>query len=306
MNVVLFNTRNHKTYSFSLQNWWIFALPAIVVAIFCAGLIYFAYSFGTKNAPVAYLNKWQQKIDEQSAQLQSIRMQSLSELNALFNQLGKMQAHVARMDALGERLLTMANIDSTEFNFEESPAVGGPDMDDSFTQNNFDAIEKSIYELDQAIYSRGIELSVLEKVISNKNLKQEVYPAGKPVKNGWISSHYGWRTNPFGGNRQFHQGIDMPGKENTEIIAVGGGVVTWSGRRFGYGNMVEISHGNGYFTRYAHNKENLVSEGQTVKKGQNIALMGSTGRSTGPHVHFEVIKDGKRINPVKFLASREK
>ena len=129
-----------------------------------------------------------------------------------------------------------------------------------------------------------------------------MYPAGRPVQQGWLSSYYGWRTNPFGGNQQFHKGIDFAGKENSEIVAVGGGVVTYSGKRYGYGNLVEITHGNGYITRYGHNKKNLVREGETVKKGQAIALMGSTGRSTGPHVHFEVIKDGKKIDPAKFIA----
>lgn len=305
MNFVLFNNKNHKTYTLSADHSWLLMVAALFFLVVVSGLMYVSYSFGKQQAPEAYVEQWRKNIKQQSTQLETIRSSSLSEINALSNQLGKLQAHVARMDALGERLVAMADIDSEEFNFKSSPAMGGPDTDDSVTQSNLDAIERSIFELNQTLFNRSMQLSVLEKVISNQNLKQEVHPAGKPVKNGWVSSRYGWRTNPFGGNQQFHQGIDMPGKENTEIVAVGGGVVTWSGRRFGYGNLVEISHGNGYFTRYGHNKQNLVEEGQTVKKGQAIALMGSTGRSTGPHVHFEVIRDGQRINPMNFIAAQK-
>ncbi|HEX7026750.1 MAG TPA: M23 family metallopeptidase, partial [Gammaproteobacteria bacterium] len=116
-----------------------------------------------------------------------------------------------------------------------------------------------------------------------------------------VSSYYGYRNNPFDGGREFHKGIDIAGKEGTEIIAVAGGVVTWSDRRWGYGNLVEVNHGNGYVTRYAHCSKLLVKEGEAVKKGQVIALMGSTGRSTGPHVHFEVLQEGKQVNPLDFI-----
>ncbi|HEY9050177.1 MAG TPA: M23 family metallopeptidase, partial [Gammaproteobacteria bacterium] len=122
-----------------------------------------------------------------------------------------------------------------------------------------------------------------------------------PITRGWISSYYGMRTNPFTGKLQFHKGMDFASKSGSEVQAVAGGVITWSGKRYNYGNMVEVNHGNGYVTRYAHNKENLVKVGDTVKKGQAVASMGSTGRSTGPHVHFEVLKDGRQINPLKFV-----
>ena len=119
---------------------------------------------------------------------------------------------------------------------------------------------------------------------------------------GWMSSLYGYRSDPMSGKKEFHQGVDVAGKPGTPITAVAAGIVIWSGQRYGYGDLVEISHGNGYTTRYAHNKKNLVSVGEKVEKGEIIALMGATGRSTGTHVHFEVLRHGKHLNPNKYLS----
>jgi len=137
-------------------------------------------------------------------------------------------------------------------------------------------------------------------------VQDEVSPKGWPVKGGWISSYFGERADPFHGQMAHHDGIDIAGKTGSEIIAVASGVVTWAGPRFGYGNMVEINHGNGYITRYAHNQDVTVAIGETVKKGQKVALMGSTGRSTGPHVHFEVMRNGQIIDPMQFMSASAK
>ncbi|UCE89604.1 MAG: M23 family metallopeptidase, partial [Pseudomonadota bacterium] len=136
-------------------------------------------------------------------------------------------------------------------------------------------------------------------------LQAEVMPAGRPVKRGWLSSYFGKRTDPFTGRRVHHAGVDFAGKLGSDVVAVAAGVVTYSGKRYGYGNLVEIDHGNGYSTRYGHNRENLVKVGDTLKKGHLIAKMGSSGRSTGPHVHFEVLLNGRAVNPKKYVhASR--
>ena len=126
-------------------------------------------------------------------------------------------------------------------------------------------------------------------------------PSGRPTRSGWLSSAYGYRTHPISGRRQFHQGVDLAGLKNDPVEAVASGLVTWSGTRSGYGMLIEVDHRNGYRTRYGHNQENMVNVGELVKQGQVIAKMGSTGRSTGPHVHFEVLKDGKKIDPKKYL-----
>ena len=160
-------------------------------------------------------------------------------------------------------------------------------------------------DLSAQLEDRNKQLHVLETMMMNRNLQAEVMPAGRPVTRGWLSSYFGMRTDPFTGRLAFHSGIDFAGRLNSDIIAVAAGVVTFAGPRNGYGNLVEINHGNGYSTRYGHSRKLLVKVGDTVKKGQVIAMMGSTGRSTGPHVHFEVLKNGHTIDPKRFIqASR--
>ena len=167
-------------------------------------------------------------------------------------------------------------------------------------------IVESMQSLDEQLVNREAQLNVLESVMMGQNLKERVYPQGRPVKSGWISSYFGRRTDPFTGKPANHTGIDFAGKHGDPVLAVADGVVTWSADRFGYGVMVEINHGNGYATRYAHNDENLVEVGDEVRKGQAVARMGQTGRATGPNLHFEVLKNGRRVNPVNFIRSSSK
>jgi len=144
-------------------------------------------------------------------------------------------------------------------------------------------------------------LGILETLLANRKIQDDVFLAGRPIKKGWMSSRFGRRSDPFTGRVAMHNGVDFAGREGSDIIAVASGVVTWSSDRYGYGQMVEINHGSGYITRYAHNKENKVQVGDIVKKGQVIALMGSSGRSTGPHVHFEVYKHGRPVDPASYI-----
>ena len=144
---------------------------------------------------------------------------------------------------------------------------------------------------------------MLETLLMDRSLRERLMPSGRPISKGWLSSNFGKRADPFTGKQEYHKGVDFAGKEGADVLAVGDGVVTWSSKRSGYGNLVEINHGNGYVTRYGHNKSNTVEVGETVKKGQQIALIGSTGRSTGPHVHFEVLRNGKQVNPAKFTGN---
>ena len=147
------------------------------------------------------------------------------------------------------------------------------------------------------------KLAAMESMLIDRTIQNQI-PSVAPTKDGWISSTYGKRFDPLSGKIQFHHGVDFAGRKGSSIEAVASGLVTWSGYRYGYGNMVEINHGNGYQTRYAHHKKNLVVVGQKVDKGQVIALMGDSGRATGPHVHFEVVKNGTPINPIKYTSSK--
>ena len=138
-------------------------------------------------------------------------------------------------------------------------------------------------------------------LLVNRKLDEQTWLSGRPIEKGWISSFYGQRVDPFSGLLAMHKGIDFAGQAGSNIIAVASGVVTWSGTQSGYGEMVEISHGDGFVTRYAHNDENLVKAGDLVKKGQPIALMGSSGRSTGAHVHYEVYRHGRIVDPSSYV-----
>lgn len=269
-------------------------------AVFAAGLGLFGYWVGQSQASSTSITSIQQEIKLQRELISQTRFNARADLDALAARLGEVQAHAMRLNALGQKLVTIAKLDSGEFSFEESPGIGGPDEPGLQELDFGSEIDAVIHELED----REQQLRVLEDVLMSSHMQEEVFPEGRPIQRGWISSYYGTRTNPFSGKLQFHKGMDFAGKSGADVLAVAGGVVTWSGKRYGYGNLVEINHGNGYITRYAHNKEHLVDVGITVKKGQVIAKMGSTGRSTGPHVHFEVLKNGRQINPQKFVQKR--
>ncbi len=145
------------------------------------------------------------------------------------------------------------------------------------------------------------QLLALENVILSRSLNEAVRPDGRPVLEGYISSYFGGRADPFDGHEAVHKGVDIAGQLGAEVLAVATGVVTRAGPVSGYGNLIEINHGNGYATRYGHNEEVLVAVGDTVTRGQPIALMGSTGRSTAAHVHFEVLRNGQQIDPLSFI-----
>jgi murein DD-endopeptidase MepM/ murein hydrolase activator NlpD len=156
-------------------------------------------------------------------------------------------------------------------------------------------------ELQSQLSSREQQLGVLENLILTRELNKQVYPEGRPVQEGFISSYFGQRADPFTGYTATHKGIDFAGPEGTSVISVAAGLVTFAGDRAGYGNMVEVNHGNGMVTRYGHNEKLLVKQGEMIRKGQEVALMGSTGRSTGPHLHFEVVKNGIQVDPLRFI-----
>jgi murein DD-endopeptidase MepM/ murein hydrolase activator NlpD len=247
------------------------------------------------------------ELQEQRDSINAIRQENEDTLDALSIRIAQMNARMIRLDALGRRLTDMADIDDSEFDFGSDPALGGPEVPMSSGSNvAVPEMLDSMNLLGSQLDDREAQLNVLETVLMNQNLKDRVYPQGRPVTAGWLSSYFGKRTDPFTGKAANHTGIDFAGKKGAEIIAVADGVVTWSADRFGYGMMIEINHGNGYATRYAHNSKNLVSVGDEVKKGQPVALMGETGRATGPNLHFEVLHNGSRVNPVNFIRESSK
>jgi murein DD-endopeptidase MepM/ murein hydrolase activator NlpD len=238
---------------------------------------------------------------EQKQQIADLKQQLQLRVDAIAMRLGEMNAHVIRLDALGRRLTEMADIDSREFNFDVDPPSGGPENDGEGVSAQIPDLTKMLTQLEQRVNLRDSQLAALENVILARELKEEIHPEGRPVTRGFVSSYFGERADPFDGREAFHKGVDFAGAVGDKVVAVAEGVVTWAGERSGFGKLVEINHGDGYITRYAHNQRTLVAVGQMVKRGEAVALMGSTGRSTGPHVHFEVLRNGRQVNPLSFV-----
>lgn len=224
------------------------------------------------------------------------------QFRAMTGNLAELEARMTRLDALGQRLTAIAELQGGEFDFSELPALGGPMLGEYEIDASIKGLDFDLVRLATHIDDREQQLDILESLLSNRKLEEQTLLSGQPVKNGYISSRYGWRADPITGKRAMHSGLDFAGKTGSEVVAVAAGVVTWTGKNAGYGNVVEVSHAGDLVTRYAHNKENLVVPGDIVRKGETIALMGSSGRVTGPHVHFEVYKNGRSVDPSSYVA----
>ena len=249
-----------------------------------------------------YLGK--RAIEGELRALEDVKTDTETAINAMAGRLSLLQGHVMRLDALGTRLARMAQVDDMEFGVDNPPGIGGPQTMLGGGPGGVSDMDflVSLNQLDQALQDREDKLSALEAMLMGRSLQDQTTPLGNPAKGGWFSSLYGYRTDPISGKREFHLGLDLAGRAGMPVTSVASGIVTWSGPNQGYGKLIEISHGNGYVTRYAHNEENLVNVGERVEKGETIAVMGSTGRSTGTHVHFEVVKNGRHINPRNYIS----
>ncbi len=235
----------------------------------------------------------------QRTEIDQVKRQTQTHLNALARRMGQLQAEVLRLNALGQRLTRMAGIDPREFNFNAEPAMGGPERT-SVTSVPLD-VGATLERLGSEIDRKRERLAALESLLLDRKVNAAVTPAGWPVEGGWVSSGFGMRADPFTGQQSFHEGVDIATRMGSEILAMGDGVVSHSGEKTGYGLMVEVTHESGLVTRYAHVRTALAKVGDRVSRGQTIALVGSTGRSTGPHLHFEVVRNGQPVNPARYL-----
>jgi murein DD-endopeptidase MepM/ murein hydrolase activator NlpD len=250
----------------------------------------------TQTTPI-----WNQELEIQQKMLEDVQDNATKNLDALATRLSKLQSHVMRLDALGSRLASMADLHEIDFDISSTPGLGGPQPEQNRSSMEVTDFLSALQGLSSKIQDRSEKLSAMESMLIDSTLQSQTIPTGSPTLDGWVSSLFGKRTDPMTGRVEYHDGIDYAGKSGSPILAVASGIVTWSGVRHGYGNIVEINHGNGYQTRYAHNKKNIVVVGEKVDKGQIIALMGSSGRSTGTHVHFEVVNNGKAVNPKRIF-----
>ena len=236
----------------------------------------------------------------QKTEMADLRQQLQERVDALAARIGQVNAHILRLDVLGKRVADLADLDSREFDFGTAPATGGPEEESGQPVQAPD-ITRLIDDLEGRLEQRTSQLGAIERVLLRQELREQIVPDGLPVLRGFRSSGFGWRQDPFTGHSALHKGIDFAGNHGDAIIAVGAGVVSFAGVKDGYGITVEVTHGDGYVTRYAHNSQLNVRVGEMVSRGKQIARMGSTGRSTGTHLHFEVLRNGAPVNPLAYI-----
>ena len=308
MKIILISNRANKARTLMLNSWAKGLLSVLLLGIPVAAGTMMGVKIADGRWELLFENsvtEMQHEIAVQQSEVDAGRTQANNKLTAMTLKLAEMRARLVRLDALGEHLTQIASLEDGEFDFTSTPGLGGPEEPAQFSQTDQLSVQNELAavfsRLDRQLESRESQLQILTSMMSDNRLKKEQTVAGRPIIKGWMSSKYGMRTDPFHGDQRWHGGVDFAGKDGSPVVSVASGVVTWSGKRSGYGNLVELSHSDGYVTRYAHNEQNLVELGTVVKKGQHIALMGSSGRSTGPHVHFEVFKNGRTVDPATYI-----
>ena len=239
------------------------------------------------------------RLASQQQELEQVRRQSQQEINALAARLGELQAQANRLNALGERLTEAGQLEDGEFDFHGTPGQGGAGVALDMPMSDLTA---GLDEVQQQFDASGRQLSVMESLLFDRQLENNAVPSRSPVRRSYITSGFGYRADPFGRGRALHKGIDFDANVGDPVLAVADGVISFAGSKSGYGHTIEVDHGNGYVTRYAHNSRLTVKAGDLVRAGQQVAKAGSSGRSTGAHVHFEVWEHGNVVNPRKFLA----
>ncbi|MGH8475214.1 MAG: M23 family metallopeptidase, partial [Methylococcales bacterium] len=222
-------------------------------------------------------------------------------LDALALRLGRLQSQMLRLNVIGQRVVEELDIGQDEFDFSALPPMGGNPNEPFQESHSYADLLSQVELFSTQLYDQELQLQTFSDLLTARAVEQETSPAGPPLHRVWKTSSFGWRSDPFTGRETFHSGVDFAAKQGTEVVAVASGLVIWAAPDGGYGNLIAIDHGDGYVTRYAHNKDLTVVVGDRVDKGDTIAHAGSTGHSTGPHVHFEVLKNGEKINPEKFI-----
>ncbi|RLV58940.1 hypothetical protein D5018_14555 [Parashewanella curva] len=294
MSVTLFIQGKQGAKRIELGKRWLL-LPVTLIAILVSAYHYNNQRFVDQQVSI---NTAKHQRQAQKEQVIELKQQTQAQIALLVSHIARMQANLTRVEALGQQVAKKNHLDD-QFNFSTEVGVGGVSEIGESVQ--LDQLLKDMDDLANRIENRQQQLKVLETVVTNHHIDIERYISGRPINKGWLSSPYGLRNDPFSGRRAMHKGIDFAGTEGENVVATGSGVVTWAGSIFGYGNLVEIDHGNGLRTRYGHNASISVHLGDVVAKGQKIATMGSTGRSTGPHVHYEVLRAGQQVNPQKYV-----
>lgn len=319
MKVICLSEDGSRRASFSLHPWKHLIIPAGVVALLIIGLSVnqmlglYKLDETPQNTTLSQeeAGKIISALEQQVSTVDQIKKAYANytvDVDTLSTRLGSLEAEMARLNALAKRVAGKAKLDPQEFSLDEKPARGGYDEDavaDRQRKSSSEELLAAFQSAENGLDRQRGMLATLEQILEGITLEEEVLPSGRPVRSGYISSEFGFRRDPFNGRRKMHKGVDYAGPTGTDIYSVGGGVVSFVGRKSGYGNVVEVDHGDGLISRYAHLSNQKVKEGQIVKKGDLVAAMGSTGRSTGPHLHLEVLKNGEQLNPREYLGYNE-
>lgn len=250
------------------------------------------------GAGIAHTAQLRSEVAAQDAQLAAARREAQVEINALAARMGELQAQANRLNALGTRLTRVGNLREGEFDFAKPVGTGGAEAVRDMPRGELD---RGLSTLDAQFRTSGSQLAVIESLLTDAEVAADAVPSREPIADSYVTSSFGHRADPITGGSQFHKGIDFEADVGDPVTAVADGVVSFSGERSGYGHTVEVDHGNGYVTRYAHNSRLVRRVGELVRAGQEIAKAGSSGRSTGAHVHFEVWQSGRVVDPRGYL-----
>lgn len=306
MNIILVSQRAAKTRTLALD-WRHWVLGSVVLLVLFFGFT-LLFNYLTLSYAASINHPLLQAIMLADQREAAMKRQEVVQghLNALAVKVGELQAKLLQLDALGEHLAKSAGLKPQELPPSllsgEPPGRGGAESSTLPARNlSLDEFSSQVSGLARQIERRSDWLGVLESLLLESSVNKKFLPTLAPVDAGWISSNFGWRIDPFSGQQSFHEGIDFPAEVGTAILAAASGKVIAAEVHPQYGKMIEIDHGNGLVSRYAHASVLLVKEGDLVVRGQRIAVVGTTGRSTGPHLHFEVRLHGVAQNPARFL-----
>ncbi len=301
MNIILVSEKLPKARTITLGWSHLIASGAtmLVLIVLLAGAMNYGILRFAAELNIPYVKDVLVSIQHQQHEKTQSYLQD--NLNAMAVRLGQMQAQLLRLDTLGERLAKLAGFKPQELMFNEIPARGGAVSSIPSQNLSLGDFTRQIDLLTRQLEDRGDKLGLLESMFTLESARKKLTPTKLPVDGGWYSSNYGWRIDPFTGQRAFHEGIDFMAEEGTPIYAAAAGVVVYSEFHPQYGNMIEVDHGNDLITRYAHASKRLVKIGDVVLRGSKIAEVGRTGRATGAHLHFEVRQRGAARNPAQFL-----
>ena len=294
MKLTITLTGKNKRYRHSIS------VRTLVSATVLSSIFMLVSSRSTESVSedIARVRLAQSEVKDSQQDVDALKQQTANKLNALLTRVAELSAQASMLDEKGKQIATELGMTATDLDAFVPVSIpdnlqGDPLLDD-------------IAKLQQSLDVKSQQLSMLESLVRGHHIHDQSQLSGRPIESGWLSSYYGMRADPFTGEPALHKGLDFAGKAGDNVIATASGIVTWAGERFGYGHLVEIDHGDGYVSRYGHNDTLKVSVGDVVTKGQPIAQMGNTGRSTGVHVHYEVIRNGKQIDPLPFVYKKYK